>query len=482
MLLIFPAIRQVGPRFPYPSLALAAYLMDKGREVRMLDANVEDLSAVDPLDYRVVGLSTITGPQVAGALEAAAFVRARSPETLIVWGGIHPSITPHQTIRHPLVDVVARAEGERTLLRIVEALDVGGPLREVPGLTLLEEGRVVDAPDVEFMDINELPLLPYELLKKDRYIHFTGKPARVYLESSRGCPHDCGFCYNLAVQKKTWRAKTAERTVDEMQHVVESLGPDEIWFLDDNMSTSRKRMAGIARLLIERDVTVGWTTGSRFDYALKYDTEYLGLLKESGCFAMGFGGESGSQRVLDRVCKGTSPEMMKAAARMYHEAGISLNSNFMLGFPGETDPDIEATLGIVDELKSLGGRDFIAGITVYTPFPGTPMYADALAAGFEEPDSLEGWGTYQYNSVRNLPWLKGKRRRLEETVTLMARFGFQFESYQGPGVLEGRRFMTLVHRFLCASARFRWRHKIFALPLEWMLVGYLLEKLGFGEH
>ena len=137
-------MRALAPRFPYSVLPIAGTLIEAGHEPTILDTQVEDLSDIDLKMFDIVGISTYTGPQIKGAIEAAAFVRRRSPDTLLVWGGVHPTITPHQTILHPLVDVVVRGEGERTLLNVISATEKSDSLRNVPGLTLIEDGEVVD--------------------------------------------------------------------------------------------------------------------------------------------------------------------------------------------------------------------------------------------------------------------------------------------------------------------------------------------------
>lgn len=481
VLLVYPRMKTLAPRFPYSVLPIAGALIEAGHLVNILDAQVEDLSDVDPKEFDIVGISTYSGPQIGSAIETAAFVRQRAPDTLLVWGGVHPTITPHQTIMHPLVDVVVKGEGEQTLLNIIEAVESSTSLRNVPGLTFIDNGELVDTGNAEFIDLDSLPFLPYQLIKPDRYVHFKEKPSRVYFESSRGCPHNCGFCYNEAVHRRKWRYKSVSRVLDELEYIIDTLGVDEIWPSDDNFAVSKARVVEIARGKVERGLGFKWVMSSRFDYSARYDNEFLQLLKESGCDWLTFGGESGSQKILDMICKGISPEKMRETTKLLKASGIICGVNFMAGFPIETTDDLQLTFNLIDELVSID-PELEPGITIYTPYPGTPLYPEALSRGFKEPCSLEDWGKCSFGVVDNLPWLDRRRRNLVRTVGLLSSFGFTAPRYRRPRVLEGKKFLSLVYHFLSLSARFRWKHRFFSPAPEWRFLDWALKMFGFWER
>ena len=481
VLLIYPRMKTLAPRFPYSVLPIAGTLIEAGHEVTILDTQVENLSDIDPKVFDLVGISTYSGPQIEGAIEAAAYVRRSSPEILLVWGGVHPSITPHQTILHPMVDVVVRSEGERTLLDVIETTGKGISLKNVPGLTFIEDGEVVDTGNAEFIDLDTLPFLPYHLIKSDRYVHLKEKPSRVYFESSRGCPHNCGFCYNEAMHRRKWRSKSVSRVLDELEYIIDTLGVDEIWPSDDNFAVSKKRVEEIARGKIERGLGFKWVISSRFDYSVTYDKEFLNLLKESGCDWLTFGGESGSQRILEMICKGISPGMMRETTMLLKANDIICGVNYMAGFPVETADDLQQTFDMIDELVSID-PELEPGISIYTPYPGTPLYPEALSRGFKDPGSLEGWGEYRFSVVDNLPWLERRHRNLIRTVGLLSGFDFTAARYRSRSIIAGKRFLSIAYRFLNASARFRWKHKLFKPAPEWRFLDWVLRLFGFWER
>jgi radical SAM superfamily enzyme YgiQ (UPF0313 family) len=476
VLLIYPYMRVITPLFPYSLLPIAGKLREAGHEVRVLDAQVEELRDVDPAAFDVVGISTLSGYQIAGALKAAAYVRERAPGATLVWGGVHPSLAPAQTVMDPLVDVVVRGEGELTLLALLQALDAGRSLQEVSGLTLLLDGEVLHTPDTPFLDMDSLPFSDYSLIKTERYPHYAGSPSWVYYESSRGCPNNCGFCYNLTMHKRKWRSKSVSRVLDELAYIKDTLGPDSIFPIDDNFSVNKQRVELIASGMAERGLVLAWPMNSRFDYAASYDDEFLQTLRRSGCTQISFGGESGSARMLDKMCKGITPEMMRRTAVLLKRNEVESGVMFMAGFPGERDEDLRATLDLIDELVDIYPL-LEPRITIYTPFPGTALYGEAIAGGFRDPGSLAGWSRFGYGLADNCAWLDRRHRDMLRTIALLSVFDFTARRTKSRRLFSDRKALSLVHRLYSADARWRWRHRFFRLAPEWRLLDLALKRL-----
>lgn len=482
ILLLYPSMKLVGNRFPYSLLPLAAVLLQNKHTVRIVDSQVEDYRSVDPANYDLVGISTLSGPQIKSALEIATYVRNKAPHIPIVWGGVHPSLTSKQTIQNSYVDIVCKGEGEQTLIELVDALENKNPLSIVKGIIFKNSnGEIFETPDREFINLNELPMLPYHLLKLDKYSEFKRKPSLIYMESSRGCPHRCGFCYSVAMHKRKWRCKTADRVVNEMEYFLRTYTVDEIWFTDDEFAASEKRVLEIANEIIKRNIKVKWVLNSRFNYATKYDKDFLDILKKSGCHILAFGGESGSQRVLDFIKKDITIEDMKNTVINLSNNGIGCGVNFMAGFPGETKEDIFKTFSLIDELVNINPNIGIASIMIFTPLPGTYLYDVACQNGFKSPDTLEKWGDYRYNDIDNLPWVSSEIKSLLRTISLLTRFDFTSTKYRGAGILENRKILKIAHRLLWKLANIRWRYKYFSLAFEWRIVDIFLKYSKFGE-
>ena len=163
----------------------------------------------------------------------------------IVWGGVHPTLLPEQTASNGYVDVVVRGEGELIVKDLANALASHKPLDNVLGITY-RSGRVIKSnPDGKVIDLDAIPVdLPYDLLKMKRYPSV--KSGRFHIQTSRGCPHRCGFCYNSLFNKNKWRAKSAERVLDEIEYILEKFPQVKIIDpIDDNFFVDEDRVKQI---------------------------------------------------------------------------------------------------------------------------------------------------------------------------------------------------------------------------------------------
>ena len=191
--------RQIGPvlHLPLAVLCLAAWLRERGNydgQVKVLDANVRDVSASEFTKAAVVGISAMTGYQVKHGIRVASIVRRANPDALIVWGGIHPSLLPEQTAGHPLVDAVVIGEGEQTFLEVVDAALSGRDIAGIPGTYVPgTDGGKETVGGRDFLEFDDLPLPAYDLVNMSDY---SGIEHQFDYQSSRGCPFKCGFCYN----------------------------------------------------------------------------------------------------------------------------------------------------------------------------------------------------------------------------------------------------------------------------------------------
>jgi len=482
LLLICPGRRLLGARFPYSLLPIAGYLLEKGKDkVEILDDQVEDYKKAKLEGVDVVAITSLTGPQIKKGIEIAKYVKEKDPNIKVIWGGVHATLVPDQTAKNPYVDVVCVGEGEKTMYDLMRAFENNTPLSKVRGIAFEKDGKVITTPPQDLIDLNELPLLPYELLKTDEYVELKRKPSIVSISSSRGCPHRCGFCYNNKMHNSRWRSMSVERTLQEIEHIKEKFNPEEMWYNDDCLAANKDRLKQICQGIIDRKFDIKWLFSSRYDYVAYYDSELLDLISKSGCKSVSFGGESGSPRVLKLINKGFTLDQMFTSIKRMKKHNVPSGVNFMCGFPTETPEEVHMTFKVIDKIVRLDPSIDIPNISVYSPFPGTPLYKLALEGGFKEPKTLEQWGDYRYNEISSLPWVKGRMKKLCQTISLLTRFHFTHEEYPGPGIFTGKPFHSLAHKFFWHSAKFRWKKKFFKMPLEWDLLDSALKIFDFGE-
>jgi len=238
VLLVFPGkYGALNPEIPLPLLYLASVLRGNKVKVEIFDMRLEDFQRVDLNCVFLVGITSMTGSMIKYGLEFAQAVRNYNKNIPIVWGGVHPSLLPEETIKSPLVDIVVRNEGELTLLALVKAIEQKKQLSLVQGITFKQGEKVISTPERHFMDLNKIPVeLSYDLLHMDKYIL---SPFPVH--TARGCPSRCAFCYNQAYNHGSFRYKTAEKVLDEVEYVIKKFKVSHLSFTwEDNYCPSQE--------------------------------------------------------------------------------------------------------------------------------------------------------------------------------------------------------------------------------------------------
>ena len=171
VLLVFPGRHKApDPQVPLQLLHVAGALQRAGHRVRIFDMRLADYHSLRIGDPLFVGITAMSGPQIRYGLELARGVRAAKPHVPIVWGGVHPTLLPEQTVASDFVDVVVRGEAELVVGPLAAALAAGAPLDAVNGLTYKADGAIRSTPDADLIDLDTIPVeLPYDLLELDRY-------------------------------------------------------------------------------------------------------------------------------------------------------------------------------------------------------------------------------------------------------------------------------------------------------------------------
>lgn len=483
VLLIYPNPKGLFARMPYPVLCLAGYLRKKGITADVYDLQVENKENIDFKQYDYFGFSLqFTGPQIRSALELAHFLRTNSIISPFIWGGVHSTITAEETAQNEFVDYVIRGEGEETLYQLLIALESGKDPVEVAGLTFKREGNIINTGDRDFIDLNETPPIPYFLLKKlQEYSELKRKPSYVSIGTSRGCPFNCGFCYAKAVHKRRWRAMSVDRVMLEFKNILKYFQPDVIMANDDYFFASIPRAREIAQKIIDEKLNIKWSGSIRFDSAARLRDDFWNLLKRSGFVNPNFGGESGSTEILNMINKMISPEQMENVVSGLSKYDLLVYANYMLGLPDEKYTDIIKTFDLIKKL-SAKNKYFYAGLSIYTPYPGTPLYPIALRNGFKPPSRLENWADYQYNTVSNLPWIKGKARSVIRTATLFTHFSFNQQLNLKYNIPYKNPIIWIAFFVFTLSARVRWVLNFYIFPIEWRIYEYVYRIFKISER
>ena len=472
MLLVFPGkYNSPNPQVPLSLLHLASFLIMGGYSVKILDMRLESLSDFEIGKPLFVGISSIHGSQIRYGLEFARRVRALDSSIPLVWGGVHPTLLPEQTVASEFVDIVVRGEGEQTLWELADKFSAGEPLDEIKGITFKSAGTIRSTPDRELMDLDEIPIeLPFDLLPLDKYP--TLKSGRFHIQTSRGCPHECGFCYNTVYNRRTWRGKSARRVVDEIEYVLEKFPHIRIIDpIDDNFFVDQRRVMDICQEILNRKIKVSWRANCRFDYMSEYGKDFIELLAKSGCSEIDFGGETGSKRLLSLIDKDITTEQMIRSVENLRKWAPSIEPfvSWMSGLPTETEDDLMKTCDLMDRMSEVNPKTQHYGVFLYTPFPSPIL--DSLGPEFKPPQSFGEWGKAEVFHFKP-PWHSKRYVDKLQDVSTVSIYAF----YPRTRVSERRLSYRLGYGLLNKIAKYRWRHRHFRYPVELRLATAALRK------
>jgi anaerobic magnesium-protoporphyrin IX monomethyl ester cyclase len=472
VLLVFPGkYKAPDPQVPLALLHLASSLIQANYKAQILDMRLEDYQHFNLGNPVFIGISCMSGQQIKFALEFARHAKLHNPSVPIVWGGIHPTLLPEQTASNQYVDIVVRGEGELIIKELADTLAAGRSLDGVLGITYKSNGLIKSNPDGEVIDLDAIPLnLPYELLQVDKYPSL--RSGRFHIQTSRGCPHRCGFCYNTNFNKRKWRGKSAKRVVDEIDYALKMFPNIKIIDpIDDNFFVDKQRVEDICHEMLNRKLNMHWRANCRFDYLSAYDKDFLELIEKAGCVELDFGGESGSSRLQEFICKDvTAQQMLQSVENLKRwTPSIEPYVSWLSGLPDETDEDLNQTFDLMDKMCAANPKTQHYGIFVYTPFPSPVL--EHLPAEFKLPKSLEEWSEIEVFHFKP-PWHSKEQVEKLHTISAVTRCAF----YPQSRIQERNFSFKLAYTVVNRIARYRWRHRYFGFPIEMKIANALARK------
>ncbi len=370
-----------------------------------------------------VAITSVTGRQLLHALAIARVAKELSPATPVIWGGIHGTLLPEQTLATGLVDVIVVGEGEDTFAELVEALAAGRPVSEVPGTASLDgDGTVRFGPARGKLDLDRLELIPYHLAGPG-YLFLRGGRQTAYFETSRGCPYPCGYCYTNSLFGVSWRGQSAEVVIEHLRHLRASLpGVSHVSITDDSYFTRTERALAIAEGILRE----GWdltyqVQGAIIPILKKLSDDELALLRKSGMVRVDMGVETGSERIQREIGKGLKIADVREINRRLRKHDIVPWYNFMSGFPEESATEFGSTLDLLLELVRENPQALVSPVYCLAPYPGTDAYHIAARAGFEFPPRTEDWARFALDRSNN-PWMTEAQRRAQEAAYFLSIF------------------------------------------------------------
>ncbi|MBS3121385.1 radical SAM protein [Candidatus Woesearchaeota archaeon] len=380
-----------GKSMPLNLTYLASYLISKGYEnTSILDAEALELSYEQVLEHikkedpDIIGFTSPT-PSFQQVVDLSNLIKQQNPHVKIIIGGPHSSALPLDTAKEPSLDFVCFGEGELTMLELVEFIEKGRTdYDKIDGLIYKEGEKIIQNKQrklTENLDIFPFPvrnLVPRHLYYPPPTKSVSDKKG-TSMVTSRGCPFNCTYCVAKVVWTRRVRYRSVKNVVDEMEECVNKYNLGEFNIHDELFTANEKRVIELCKEIINRKLDVGWVCMARVDTI--HSKEMLEYMKKAGCGKIVFGFESGSQKILDLMKKGTTVEQAIRAVKLVKESGIKTSGNFMLGNIGETLETMRETIDMAKKLNT----DTIAFFQT-SPYPGTEIYYTALEKGYLRKD------------------------------------------------------------------------------------------------
>ncbi len=375
--------RAMMPYSPLGTLYAASFLQSKGYSAALFDSMLEQseqgiIPAIEMHKPRFVVIYdddfNYLTKMCLGRMREAAFMMsslAKDQGCTVIVHGSDAADHIDGYLQHG-ADFVIFGEGELTLWELLDHLTgkrttdislIAGIAYNKTGIVQKNCKREVlqDLDLLPFPARNLIDVEHYRREWKNRHGYFS-----MNLVTTRGCPFHCNWCAK-PIYGQVYNVRSPENVVDELKKIKLDYNPDHVWFCDDIFGLKPGWLSRFAEIVRKESAMIPFKCLARVDLLLKEDA--ISNLAAAGCTTVWVGTESGSQKILDAMEKGTTIEQIYAATRLLHGQGIRVGFFLQFGYPGETKTDIEMTLNMVRECKP----DEI-GVSVSYPLPGTKFF------------------------------------------------------------------------------------------------------------
>jgi anaerobic magnesium-protoporphyrin IX monomethyl ester cyclase len=374
---------------PLSLLYLAGVLKEIGVEVSILDQPALGLTIEETVRWVIkenpdlLGFSTLTSSGQTAA-RICNKVKEKNPDVTTVFGNHHATFNAERILRkYSSVDIVARGEGEKTIVELAECLKNGGDLKSVRGINFRKEEKIVSTPDQPLIkNLDTIPFPDRNLIDAEYHCVIAGAniaPKKfTSIVTSRGCVHNCRFCSCTEIAKKRWRPRSAANTVEEL-HVLANQGYKQLIFVDDAFTMNPKRVIEICKGIRKEKLDLEWICEGRVDIC---SSTMLREMVQSGCKVLYLGIENANQRILNYYNKRITPKQSEKAVRTAKKVGIDVVAgSFIIGAPDETREEMWKTVKFARRVPI-----DIPQFNILGAHPGNDIWNEFVAKGFIDPD------------------------------------------------------------------------------------------------
>ena len=367
------------PYAPLGILYVSSYLERKGFSNEVFDTTFSTMQELQKYllefmpDVAAIYVNLMTKLNV---LEIIKFIKSNLYQTKIVLGGPEIRYNAKDFLNFG-ADYLVIGEGEETSFELLWALNEKrfNEINNIAGLGFKNHSNeiVFTSEREKLKEVDSLPFPSRDKINLQLYLNAWkerhGENA-ISISTMRGCPYTCKWC-SRAVYGLSYRRRSPQNVCDELDLLQKEYNPDTLWFVDDVFTISHKWLNDFNNVLKERSLKIKYECITRAD---RLNEEVIKSLKDSGCFRVWIGAESGSQKVIDLMDRRVDVNQVREMIRLAQKYGIQAGTFIMLGYPGETEDDIEET---IRHLKESNPEYFT--ITVAYPIKGTELFAEIEA-------------------------------------------------------------------------------------------------------
>jgi len=340
-------------------------------------------------------------------------------------GGVGATFNYEKILRHGMVDMVCRGEGERALVELSKKLSQGKDWKRIKNLCFVgDKGEIVTNPLRKLVDINKLPFYDFSIFDKTRFYRpFHGQVVRMAMvDTDRGCPYSCTYCaapslrkiYSEAGVGKYFRVKSVDKVMSEVKHLVKKYKINFIWFSSETFfARDNKELEEFAKRY-KKEVGLPFWCQTRLDTFTDFRTK---LLAEMGCKAVSVGLEHGSEKFRREILKKfISNQSILTSFKMLHKYNIPATVNNIVGFPDETRDLVFETV----KTNRMMDKYVVSGSTlntfIFTPYSGTPLRDECVKKGYIDEKSEDNTNMYAVSVVKMSSMSKEEIEGLQKTM------------------------------------------------------------------
>ncbi|MEI6576301.1 MAG: radical SAM protein [Bacteroidota bacterium] len=336
-------------------------------------------------------------------------LKKNNPEVKVCLGGPYVTTIKEDIFKKTPANFVVVGEGEITFSELIAHLKGTKEIKEIPGLLYLDSSGsvIMNPPRAHIKDINKIPFPAYDLFPMERYpLH--------RMITSRGCPYACAWCNSSSIWNQTYRNRTAENMVYEIEFLLENYGKKIFVFGDNSFNVDQKNLAEFCDLLIAKNIRILWSASIRADVMTQ---EMAQKMKMAGCYNVSIGVESANNEILAHINKSTTIEKITRGISYLKSVGIEVMTQYVIGSPFETLDTVKQSIEYAKQSES----DYTNFYTVL-PFKGTAQWDHIREHGTFYTEEIHDFHSINPRIVFETPEFPYKDRL--EAIRLVKKNGF----------------------------------------------------------